>query len=205
MDPRLTAARRAVRRRLLWHRRPLAAAFAALAVLTGFGAYRELQTGRPVVVAAHDLRAGELLTADDLAVVSLPPDTAADGAVGLIGSVVGQRIALPMRRLEPVTDVRLLDAGLLQRLGAGLRAVPVRIADPAAAQIVQAGSVIDVYARSDAGTVIGAVASAATVLRVLTADDQGVVLLLAADDRTAARVTAAAGGGALSVAVRAPP
>ncbi|MDQ1701107.1 MAG: pilus assembly protein CpaB [Frankiaceae bacterium] len=205
MDPRLTAARRAVRRRLLWHRRPIAATFAGLAVLTGFGAYRDLRTGVPVVVATRDLPAGRLLSASDLSVVSLPPGSAADGAASAVESVVGQRLALPMRRHEAVTDVRLIDAGLLARLGAGLRAVPVRFADPAAAEVVQPGSVVDVYARSDADTPIGAVVIGATVLQVLTSGDQGVVLLLAADDNGAAKLAGAAGAGALSVAVRAPP
>ena len=157
------------------------------------------------MVAARDLPAGSVLTPADLALVTMPVQAVADGAAASINSVIGQRIALPMRRNEPVTGVRLLDGGLLQALGHGLRAVPIRLADPALAQFVQAGSMVDVYARSEGGAPLGAVASAVTILRVLPVDDQGVVVLVAADQGTAARLTAAAGSGALSVAVRAPP
>ena len=174
-------------------------------MLAGFSAYGELRRGVAVVVAAHDLPAGQLLVADDLTVVSLPPAVVPDGATGDVSSVIQRRLVLPMRRHEPLTDVRLLDSALLQRLGPGLRAVPVRFADQAAAQVVLAGSTIDIFGRSDAGTATGAVASGVVVLRVLAPDDQGVVLLIAADVAAASRLTTAMGTGALSVALRAPP
>ena len=174
-------------------------------MLAGFGEYRDIQRGVSTVVAARDLPAGSMLTAADLALVTVPAQAVADGAGASINAVVGQRIALPMRRNEPVTAVRLLDGGLLQALGNNLGAVPIRLADPALAQFVQAGSLVDVYARSEVGTPLGAVATAVRILRVLPIDDQGVVIIVAADQGTAARLTAAAGTGALSVAVRAPP
>ncbi|MDQ1681460.1 MAG: pilus assembly protein CpaB, partial [Frankiaceae bacterium] len=108
-------------------------------MLAAFGEYRALQGGVATVVAARDLPAGTMLTAADLALVTVPVRAVADGAAATVSTVVGQRIALPMRRNEPVTAVRLLDAGLLQALGNDLRGVPIRLADPALAQLVQAG------------------------------------------------------------------
>ncbi|MDQ1714603.1 MAG: pilus assembly protein CpaB [Frankiaceae bacterium] len=174
-------------------------------MLAAFGEYRALQGGVVTVVAARDLPAGTMLTAADLALVTVPVQAVADGAAAVVSTVVGQRIALPMRRNEPVTAVRLLDAGLLQALGNDLRAVPIRLADPALAQLVQAGALVDVYARGDGGAPLGAVAAGVRVLRVLPVDDQGVVIVVAADGRAASRLTAAAGAGALSVSLRAPP
>lgn len=174
-------------------------------MLTGFSAYDGLRRGTPVVVAAADLAAGHVLTAGDVAVVAVPAEVAAEGGHTDIAAVVGQRVALPMRRNEPVTDVRLLDGGLLAGLGPSLRAVPVRVADAGVAELVHQGSAIDVYAPAETRSPSAAVATGVTVLRVLAPDGSGLVLVVAADEATAARLSAAAANGGLSIALRAPP
>src|SRR4051794_41930628 len=78
---------------------------------------------------------------------------APDGAVRDASAVVGRLLAAPVRRGEPLTDVRLAGAGLLGAGDADLLAVPVRLADAASAALLPAGDHRDVLA---AGTPPGA-------------------------------------------------
>jgi Flp pilus assembly protein CpaB len=135
--------RRAVRRTVLGRRRSLAAVCAAVAVLAG------LQAARPggpdtvaVVVAAHDLESGTQLSADDVAVARWPVDTAPRG---LEAHAVGRTLAAPIRRGEPVTDVRLVAPALTTGYP-GRVAMPVRIADADMVGLLRVGDHVDLVA-----------------------------------------------------------
>jgi pilus assembly protein CpaB len=102
--------------------------------------------GVPVVVAAHDLAAGAVVGAADVRSALLPRDVVPSGALRA-GSVEGRVVAGPVRRGEPLTDVRVLGPGLT----AGLRApdtvaTPVRLADGQTAALLRTGDRIDLYA-----------------------------------------------------------
>jgi Flp pilus assembly protein CpaB len=138
--------------------------------------------------AARDLTGGRPLTAADLAVVALPTAAVPTGALRSAVHVTGRLLAAPMRRGEPLTDVRLLEPSLLAALPEpDLVAVPVRVADgSAAAALVHAGDIVDVLAVADPAA--GGPASPATVaagVRVLavpardtgTGDGGGLVVL----------------------------
>ena len=115
---------------------------AGLAGLSLFCAYRVLQPpGTPVLVAARDLRPGPLRAGDlrTVSVASVP-----DGAIR--AGDVGRTLAQPMRRGEPLTDVRLLSHGLVAALPPGTVAVPVRIADADAVRLLSPGDTISVLA-----------------------------------------------------------
>lgn len=142
---RLATTRQGIRRAVLSQRRLLCALCLAGAVLAGLRAVAP--TPPPTVsvaVAAHDLPAGSTITADDLTTVELPvgsaPDHASDTAYAL-----GRTVAGPVRRGEPVTDVRLVGATMLQGYP-GMVAVPVRIPDDAAAALLRTGDRIDLLA-----------------------------------------------------------
>lgn len=205
MHAQLLAIKRHVVRRLSWHRRWIAAACAALAVLSGFSAYDAHRTGSVLIVAVTDLPAGHVLAAGDLAAITVPPDAVPDGAARTADAIVGRRLALPMRRREALTDVRLLDGPLLHLLGGDSRAVPVRVADPAVARLVVAGALVDVYAGNDVGTAATVVAAGVRVLQVTAGERDGALVVVAADPATAARLAVAATTGSLSIALRAPP
>ena len=51
------------------------------------------------------------------------------GALRDVTALLGRVLAAPVRRGEPITDVRLVGPSLLGATTAGLVAVPVRIAD----------------------------------------------------------------------------
>jgi Flp pilus assembly protein CpaB len=198
-----------VRRAVSRHRSLLAAGLAAAAVAAA------LSVGSPhpppgvsVLSAGRDLAAGTSLAPGDVRVVRLPAELAPAGALTAATEVVGRVLAAPLRRGEPLTDVRLAGADLLARR-AGLVAVPVRIADAASAALVTAGDHVDVLA---AGSSANAPASArvvaadAEVLAVPTAvqdDGEGALLVVAANPSVAARLAAAAVSSRLSVTLRA--
>jgi pilus assembly protein CpaB len=124
-----------------------------------------------IVAAARDLPAGAVLTAADLRTLKLPPADVPAGATIDVAAIVGSQLSGPLRRGEPLTDVRLTD-GVLRRPAGGLVSAPVRLADSQAAQLLQPGQRIDVLAAStavgddgssDSGPGSGSASAAATV------------------------------------------
>src|SRR3954452_19155694 len=115
---------RPLRRAVLARRRVLAAALAAVAVAAGVQAARpQPPTRAAVLVAAHDLPAGTLLTAHDVRRAAYAPGSVPSG---LADAPVGRTLAAPLRAGEPVTDVRLVGPALTDGYP-GLVAVPVRL------------------------------------------------------------------------------
>ena len=144
-DPlsRARDAARTVRRAVLRRRRLLAAALTAVAAAAGLHAVAAPPgpTTR-VVVAAHDLPAGAVLTPRDLAAVDLAPDTVPRDVVD---DPVGRILAGPVRAGEPVTDVRLVGPDLVAGLP-DLVAAPVRLPDAAMVDLLRVGDRIDLVA-----------------------------------------------------------
>src|SRR3954451_9519294 len=137
-------------------RRVLAALCLAVAVLAAVKAVTP-EPPRTVAVwaAARDLSGGAPLGSRDLLALALPVGSVPAGALPAGTPLVGRLLAAPMRRGEPLTDVRLLGPSLLASLpDAGLVAIPIRVADGSAAvAVVKAGDIVDVLemAEADAG------------------------------------------------------
>ncbi|GAA1519664.1 SAF domain-containing protein [Sphaerisporangium rubeum] len=129
-------------RLIVRHRRLLAALLAATALWCATLAVRPQPT-TAVLAAAHDLGSGPLTTGD-LTTVNLPTTTIPDGAIRPGTDVTGRLLAAPLRRGEPITDIRLLGPTLVDAYGPGMRATPVRIHDPATASLLHPGDTVDV-------------------------------------------------------------
>jgi Flp pilus assembly protein CpaB len=128
---------------VLGHRRSLAALCAALAVVAGIHAARPpADPTVTVVVAAHDLPGGEVLLPGDLERRRYPAAVAPRGSVA---EATGRMLAGPVRRGEPVTDVRLVAPSLVSAYP-GLVALPVRVADADAAALLRVGDHVDLVA-----------------------------------------------------------
>lgn len=198
---------RDLQRALARHRVLLASGLAAGAVAAGLTAVAPSPEPRvEVLTAARDLPAGAVLMPDDLVVASVPGVLLPAGALVGPAGAVGRLVAGPVRRGETLTDVRLLGAGLLPAEGDGSEvAVPVRVAEPAAAALVEAGDRIDVLAASpEGGPTAAVVASGVRVLSVPALGDdpgEGSLLVVAAGRPAAARLAAAAVSGLLSLVV----
>lgn len=198
---------RRARRALLRHRRPLAAALAALAVASAVQASAAPPAATvPVLVAARDLGPGVVIGPADLATGQFRPGSVPDGTVRP-RDAVGRRLVGPVRRGEPLTDVRLLDDALLARYP-GSSAVPVRLGDADAAALLRVGDRVTLLAADpQAPGPAVAVAENAPVLALPPAGrgvaelTGGALVVLALDPGTARVVAGAASRSFLSAAV----
>lgn len=158
---RLRRTRRAVRRVVLARRRLLAALAAGSAVAAGVHAAAAPPPPTvAVTTAARDLPAGTLLSASDLTTGQFAPDTVPEGPAA---AAVGRTLAAPVRAGEPITDVRLVGDGLADA-HPGLTTMPVRLPDPGAAALLEAGDRIDLLATDPQAGSTHVVAAGAVVL-----------------------------------------
>lgn len=160
-----------------------------------------------VVVAAADLPAGQLLSPDDLRLVSVPVQALPPGYSTEISSVTGQRLATPLIQGSPLTATSLVGTGLLTGAPPGTAAVAVRPADPAMAALLSPGQLVDVILVGPSGLEtpgpVSVLAAAAPVLWISPAAsawpaeasaEAGTVVLAAGSDDAAALAAASAAG-----------
>ncbi len=193
-------------------RRPLAALCAAGAVLAALNVLAPGPAATTAVLAAaRDLPAGHVLGIDDLHRLDLPPAVVPAGVLRPGASVLGRAVALPVRRGEALTDVRLVGASLLAAVGErGLVGAPVRIADAAAVALLSPGDRVDVLGSTDTATQARVVASDVVVVTVPGGgpDDRadplegGALVVLATTPATAQALAHAATTARLSVVLR---
>ncbi|WP_183093557.1 SAF domain-containing protein [Nocardioides stalactiti] len=135
-----------LRRAVLRRRRPLAALLAAGAVGAGVHAIAPPPPATvTVLVATRDLPAGASLAADDLHPSAVEERDVPDGAVTDPDRATDAVLASPLRRGEPLTDVRLVGAGLVAAAPATV-ATPLRLSDAAQAALLTVGDVVDLLA-----------------------------------------------------------
>ncbi|MET8864126.1 flagellar biosynthesis protein FlgA [Nonomuraea sp. NPDC004580] len=180
-------------------RRLIAAALAAVSVVTAYLATRPAPAAPTVLVAVRDLRPGPLSSADFRPAALDPPPA---GAVRTLGQ--GQTLATPMRRGEPLTDVRLLST---YPLPPGLVATPVRIADPATASLLAPGSTITVLAAHDQAAPAREIVTDTTVITIpkparSSASQEGALLVLATTPSQATELATAQAHARLSITLR---
>lgn len=150
-DPADPAARRrrlarSIRRRVRRYRRWVGAGLLGLSVLMGLSVLAPPPAPtEPLLVAARDLPAGHVLDDGDLAVVQAPPDLVPAGSLSR-PAASGQVLNAPLGPGEPITATRVRYASLLAGAPEGRLAVPVRVADPGAAELVVPGDRIDLMA-----------------------------------------------------------
>jgi Flp pilus assembly protein CpaB len=185
---------------------------AAAAMLVGLAAVLALtpgnRTGVTVMVATRDLAPGSVLEATHLTQRELPAQVVPDGAAHTPGAVLGRTLAAPVRRGEPLTDVRLAGPELARTVSTDPNAVsvPLRLADPDVATLLHPGVAVDVVTvgeRQDEPVVL---ARRARVLAVLEAGPRtgardGRLVLVALDPDAATRVAAASISQTLTLTV----
>jgi Flp pilus assembly protein CpaB len=206
---RLLVLVRRVRREVLVRRRLLAACLAGLAVLTGFRAVAAPpEPTTEVVVARRDLPGGSVVAAGDLRTAAYGEDDVPDGARSEPESLAGRVLAAPVRRGEPVTDVRLVAPGLLEGYP-GLVAAPVRVADAGAVTLLRVGDHVDLLAADPRRATATVLVAAAPVVAIPDLQDQdtgiagaagsGGLLVVAVTDAEAVALASASVTSVLSV------
>ncbi|MGZ4426912.1 MAG: Flp pilus assembly protein CpaB [Nocardioidaceae bacterium] len=160
---------RRFRRAVLARRRLLAALCAAGAVAAGLQATSVPPPATAsVLTAARDLPAGAVLGAGDLTWTAFAPGSVPAGVLHDEADAVGRTTAAPLRRGEPLTDVRLVTGSLLRGYP-GMVAAPVRIGDPGSVALLRVGDHVDVVAADpqgrNAATVVAAHAAVVAIPR----------------------------------------
>lgn len=114
-------------------------------------------------MAARALPAGTVLEPHDLSTVALPPEAAPDD---LLASPAGRVLAGPVARGEVVTSVRVVGADLAREglLGSGRVAVPVRLPDAGAVDLLEPGDLLDLIASDPQGGTSEVVATGVPVV-----------------------------------------
>jgi Flp pilus assembly protein CpaB len=178
---------------------------AATAVLAGVrAAEAPPEPTVPVVVAREDLPGGSAVTVADLEVRALSPDDAPEGTATRPEEVEGRLLAAPVRRGEPVTDVRLVAPGLLDGYP-GLVAAPVRVADAAVVGLLEVGDRVDLVATNPEDAAARVVVRAAPVVALPAPGPQdtgpltGRLLVVAVDAESALDLAGASVRSVLSV------
>lgn len=162
-----------------------------------------------VVVAARDLAPGTVLDASEVTLRALPAQVIPDGVARTPAAMLGRMLAAPVRRGEPLTDVRLTGSDLTRAVtrNPDTVSVPLRLADPAVAVLLHPGAAVDVVTvgeRQDEPVVL---ARGARVLAVLeagarTGGRESRLVLVALDPVAAIRVAAASISQSLTVTLR---
>ena len=143
---------------------------AGVAVLAGVHAARPSQGPTvAVTVAAHDLASGTVLRPDDLVIRHFPAGVAPTGSDT---GAVGRTLAAPVRRGEPVTDVRLVAPALMAGYP-GRVALPVRIADADVVGLLRVGDHVNLVAADPRSGTASYVAVDVPVLALPTPVEQG--------------------------------
>lgn len=188
-------------------RRTAAGVLVVLAAALALAPQAGSTDGAPVVVARRDLAPGTELDASTVTVRTLPPGAIPDGAATTVEEVSGRLLAAPLRRGEPVTDVRLAGPELARAMSAepGAVSVPLQLADPEIAALLHPGATVNVVtlgAQQDQPLVL---ARDATVLTVLPPgndrSERGQLVLLALGPDAATRVAAASLSRPITVTV----
>lgn len=201
------------------HRRALAGLAAAASIATlGMALQPPAVATRGVVVAAADLPTGRALVTGDLTVAEVPSGVLPSGARGDPSEFLGRVLAAPVARGEVIAGHRLTGMPAWS-VPPGTMPIPVRFADPQAAELLSAGQHVDVVAASGPGLDGAApfasaelVAQDVLVLAVITAgaasegilagqaatDEENPLVLLAADRGAALAIAGAQGRASLS-------
>ncbi len=168
----LSDLRRLLRRRVLRHRRVLLALCLAVTVFAGLRAVMPPAPETvPLLVAARDLPAGQVLTDADLETVQVPSGLLPAGLQSA-SEAAGRTTTGPVRRGEAVTDARLVTAALLEGYP-GHVALPLRLPDPATVDLLRVGDRIDLLATDPATGEAATVAIDVPVVSIPQAQSTG--------------------------------
>jgi pilus assembly protein CpaB len=178
---------------------------AALVLLAGALAIRpgsaRGQPTEPMLVAARDLAPGATLRLGDVRLVDVPVELRPPTALGSADQVAGRVLAGAAARGEPITPVRLIGPENT-RLASGSPdavAVPVRLADPAVADLLNPGTHVDVVAADPHGALL---ASDAVVVTVLADAKPDRLVVVAMPRDTATKVASVSLGQGVTVTLR---
>lgn len=195
-----------LQRALRWHRRLLAAVFAALAAYCVLAVLADEDPGVPVLAAARPVPGGTALTADDLRILTLPEAAVPEGALTAPAEAVGRTVVAPLPARAVLTSSALTSSGTL--VARGRVALPVALAGDAPVALLRVGDRIDLLGAGADGAVTVLAAGVRVVTIPAVVDSGGVlgggapVILVDLAPAQAAAVVAAATFAPVAFALR---
>jgi Flp pilus assembly protein CpaB len=196
------------RRRVALARRWLAALLALAACVVGVRGELAGPGRVPVLVAARDLAPGTTLAAPDLRTDLWPAELVPAGALDATAQAEGRVLAGAANLGEPLTAPRLAGPELARRATGAVDAasVPIRLADAGVAGLLGPGRLVDVVTLAERTDQPSVLATGATVLAVLPAEQrpgsQGRLVLVAVPRAVATRLAAATLAKEVTVTLR---
>jgi len=162
---------RSWQRKMFRHRRLILAALGFIITLTTLSLIHPISPpAQLVVVTTHDVAAGTVLSANDVALVPVAREALPHDAISTTTAITHHALLTPMFAGEVVRQRDVLDSRLVHQIGANSVAVPVRVSTSAAA-LVQRGDHVDVLAGNPGGSAgdsafssVGAVATDVVIL-----------------------------------------
>lgn len=161
-----------------------------------------------ILVAAHDLAPGSILSPADTRIARWPPELVPSGALSAVAAVDGRIIAGAANRGEPLTATRLAGPELARRAmgSSDAASVPIRLADAGVAALLSPGRQVDIVTSGDRTDQATVLATGATVLTILPAEQkpggQGRLVLVAVPRAAATRLAAATLAREVTVTLR---
>lgn len=198
---------RALARAVVWHRRPLAAVAAALAVLTGVSA--ALPAGPPertVLVASREVPGGTVLTGADLEPRSLRAADLPTAVVAAPVEAVGRAVSAPLADGQVLTRLALVAPRA--RPSADGVVAPVRLADAGVVALLRPGDVVDLVGTDEQDGTAAVLAGAARVVSIPQVEEEagagsaGGLVLVEVPSATGTLLASAAARGPVTVVWR---
>lgn len=194
-----------IRRALRWHRRTFAALAAAVAVLAALNVVTQRSSeGTPVVIATRAVPAGQVIVADDLTTIAVPPAAAPEHALTDPEAAIGRSTITELTQRTVLTPGLLLDSE--GAVPAGRLALPVRFSESEAVALLRIGGRVDILG-AVADSEFGVVAESVRIVAIPTTTSsevgasQAPLVLVEVDPTQAARIAAASSVSGLSFAL----
>lgn len=181
-----------------WQRlqRPVALILLTSAALMLWGRSHTDTPTEPTVVAARDVPAGQVVSAEDVTVAAWPGSVRPSAALADPGEILGRRASAALTAGEPLTALRVVGPASLAAAGPDQVAVLLPDDPLAGAGMLHPGDSVDVVGLSQ--DVARTLVSAASVLTVT--EESGLVLAVPAAQAPA--VAQAAGSGSVAAVLR---
>ncbi|MEJ5927573.1 SAF domain-containing protein [Corynebacterium sp. H128] len=172
-----------------------ALAFALIFLAAGSFLHDQLAAQSHYVVARTDIRPGTILTAEHIQTAAFPNTLRVANPVPTTEDAIGKVAAAPLTSGDILTERSILGTELARAFtGTGSSLVPVRLADPAAAELAVRGAQVSIVTQTDTGASQVIAENARVVFGTAKASDstEAGTVLLAMAEAQAQQVAAAA-------------
>jgi len=134
-----------------WHRTGVGLVALFIALVAGLSALTPGGgTTTPMIVAAHDLPAGTVISDQDVIVITAPDDLVPDGCFTSADDLIGRPLSVGLTRGTPLTTAAISTTALTNQ-AKGEMLVPFRVRDPDIVGLLQVGDHLTIVTSTPEG------------------------------------------------------